>query len=136
MTQQLADARAAVDKSMGQVNAARAFLTTDSGFPVHDLEQALRTNRPFTYEYQSSKVSVLFGPEYWIGRDAQSCQIARPDDLLVNARHARLYRNAKGEWHVENNKSLNGLWLRVEQMTLTGNCQFRLGEQRFLFRVL
>ena len=30
------------------VNAARAFLTTDSGFPLNDLEQALRTNRPFT----------------------------------------------------------------------------------------
>ena len=33
------------------VNAARAFLTTDSGFPVNDLEQALRTNRPFTYDF-------------------------------------------------------------------------------------
>src|ERR1035438_5915979 len=29
------------------VNAARAFLTTDSGFPLNRLEQALRTNRPF-----------------------------------------------------------------------------------------
>ncbi len=32
------------------VNAARAFLTTDSGFPVDKLEQALRTNRPFSYD--------------------------------------------------------------------------------------
>ena len=30
------------------VNATRAFLTTDSGFPLAELEQALRTNRPFT----------------------------------------------------------------------------------------
>src|ERR1035437_6864929 len=29
------------------VNAPRAFLTTDSGFPLNDLEQALRTNHPF-----------------------------------------------------------------------------------------
>ena len=49
------------------VNAARAFLTTDSGFPVNDLEQALRTNRPFSYDYHPAKVSVIFGPEYWMG---------------------------------------------------------------------
>jgi len=49
------------------VNAARAFLTTDSGFPVNELEQALRTNRPFTYDYHSTDVPVVFGPEYWVG---------------------------------------------------------------------
>ena len=52
-------------------------------------------------------------PEYWIGRDAQNCSIARPADVLINARHARLFRDDKGQWHIENNKSLNGLWLRV-----------------------
>jgi hypothetical protein len=49
------------------VNAARAFLTTDSGFPVNDLEQALRTNRPFSYDYHPAQVSVIFGPQYWMG---------------------------------------------------------------------
>ncbi len=48
------------------VNAARAFLTTDSGFPVNQLEEALRTNRPFTYDYHSAQVPVLFGSEYWM----------------------------------------------------------------------
>jgi len=33
------------------VNAPRAFLTTDSGFPLNDLEQALRTNHPFSYDF-------------------------------------------------------------------------------------
>ncbi|HZU34937.1 MAG TPA: FHA domain-containing protein [Gemmataceae bacterium] len=74
-------------------------------------------------------------PEYWIGRDAQSCAIARPNDALVNARHARLHRDATGQWHIDNNKSLNGLWLRLaEPMHLGGGCQFRAGEQKFLFR--
>ncbi|HEV3261715.1 MAG TPA: FHA domain-containing protein [Gemmataceae bacterium] len=77
----------------------------------------------------------LMLPEYWVGRDPQSYPIARPNDVLVNARHARLYRDAGGQWHIENNKSLNGLWLRVvEPMPLGGGCQFRAGEQRFLFR--
>jgi hypothetical protein len=49
------------------VNASRAFLTTDSGFPLNDLEQALRTNRPFTYDYKPTALPVMFGPEYWLG---------------------------------------------------------------------
>jgi hypothetical protein len=75
-------------------------------------------------------------PEYWIGRDSKTCPIARPDDVLVNARHARLYRDPKGQWHIENNDSLNGLWLRIcEPTVLAGACQFRMGEQQFIFRV-
>lgn len=48
------------------VNATRAFLTTDSGFPLAELEQALRTNRPFVYDYHSSPVPVLYGADYWL----------------------------------------------------------------------
>ena len=48
------------------VNAARAFLTSDSGFPTAQLEQALRTNRPFVYDFHASHVPVLFTPDYWI----------------------------------------------------------------------
>lgn len=75
-------------------------------------------------------------PEYWIGRHSTRCAIARPDDLLASPRHARLHRDARGVWHVENNRSLNGLWLRVEQLPLGLACQIRLGEQRFLFKVI
>jgi hypothetical protein len=48
------------------VNASRAFLTTDSGFPLSELEQALRTNRPFTFDYHPTLVTVLFGQDYWL----------------------------------------------------------------------
>lgn len=48
------------------VNAARAFLTSDSGFPTAQLEQALRTNRPFVYDFHPSHVPVLFSPDYWV----------------------------------------------------------------------
>jgi pSer/pThr/pTyr-binding forkhead associated (FHA) protein len=79
------------------------------------------------------RTSLTLG-EYWIGRD-RSCGIARPDDPTANPRHARLHRDARGQWHIENNKSVNGLWLRVEEVPLGATCQFRLGEQRFLFRI-
>jgi hypothetical protein len=73
-------------------------------------------------------------PEYWIGRDQREGAIARPDDPFVEAQHARLYRDRAGQWHVANNGSLNGLWLRVKSIPLDRACQFRLGEQRFHFR--
>ena len=44
------------------VNASRAFLTIDSGFPLADLEQALRTNRPFKLRLSSHQVPVLYRP--------------------------------------------------------------------------
>src|SRR5512142_1720197 len=47
------------DVVLETVNATRAFLTIDSGFPLAELEQALRTNRPFSYDYHPSRVPVL-----------------------------------------------------------------------------
>jgi hypothetical protein len=48
------------------VNAARAFLTTDSGFPLTQLEQALRSDKPFSYDFAPTRVPILYGPDYWI----------------------------------------------------------------------
>lgn len=48
------------------VNAPRAFLTTDSGFPLARLEQALRTDQPFSYDFQPSAATILFTPDYWL----------------------------------------------------------------------
>jgi hypothetical protein len=69
------------DVVLETVNATRAFLTTDSGFPVNELEQALRTNRPFTYDFHATQVPVLFGPEYWLG--GQEKGKAPPDFLEI-----------------------------------------------------
>ncbi|HZU28945.1 MAG TPA: hypothetical protein VFA04_25700 [Bryobacteraceae bacterium] len=61
------------DLVLETVNATRAFLTIDSGFPLALLEQSLRTNRPFEYHYKPSQVAVLYGPEYWTAaRDRQT----------------------------------------------------------------
>jgi len=60
------------DVVLETVNERRAFLTTDSGFPVNELEEALRTNRPFRYPYQPTAIPVMFGPDYWLGgKDAK-----------------------------------------------------------------
>ncbi|MFN7920053.1 MAG: hypothetical protein U0Q16_08150 [Bryobacteraceae bacterium] len=57
------------DVVLETVNAMRAFVTIDSGFPLAELEQALRTNRPFTYDYKPTKVPVMYGPEYWLSAE-------------------------------------------------------------------
>jgi hypothetical protein len=48
------------------VNAARAFLTTDSGFPLSELERALQNDQPFSYPYESTHADVLYTADYWM----------------------------------------------------------------------
>jgi hypothetical protein len=73
------------------VNAARAFLSTDSGFPINQLEDALRTNRPFTYDYHPTVVPVLFGPEYWTGGGKDKTQPDFLDTFVGDPSLCRLY---------------------------------------------
>ncbi|HXM40091.1 MAG TPA: hypothetical protein VN924_02500, partial [Bryobacteraceae bacterium] len=72
------------------VNATRAFLTTDSGFPLPSLEQALRTNRPFTYDYHPARVPVLFGSDYWLSAKEKETS-GFLDVLLSDPALCRLY---------------------------------------------
>jgi pSer/pThr/pTyr-binding forkhead associated (FHA) protein len=74
---------------------------------------------------------LLDSPENWLGRDAASCQIVLSKDAVASARHARIRRDEDGRWTLENNKSVNGVWLRVEQIAFNGTCRFMLGEQKF-----
>ncbi len=53
------------DLVLETVNASRAFLTIDSGFPLAQLEQALRLNQVFSMDYHSSRIPVLYGVAYW-----------------------------------------------------------------------
>ena len=72
------------------VNATRAFLTTDSGFPLPALELALRTNHPFTYDYHPAHVPVLFGADYWLSaKEKESSGFL--DVLLSDPALCRLY---------------------------------------------
>jgi len=48
------------------VNAPRAFITSDSGFPLAELEQALRTEQPFSYDYHPAVATILYTTDYWL----------------------------------------------------------------------
>jgi pSer/pThr/pTyr-binding forkhead associated (FHA) protein len=72
----------------------------------------------------------LTGPEHWIGTDP-GCDLWRPDDPFAERRHARIARDPDGAWAVAHNKTVNGLWLRMTEITVNGTCFFQIGEQRF-----
>jgi pSer/pThr/pTyr-binding forkhead associated (FHA) protein len=79
---------------------------------------------------RASSRLLLAKPEYWIGSDP-SCAICRSGDPFIEPRHIRLYRETNGTWHAQNNKTANGLWLKLPQITVSDSCSFRIGEQRF-----
>ncbi|MBI3665101.1 MAG: hypothetical protein HY236_02575 [Acidobacteria bacterium] len=79
------------DAVLETVNASRAFLTTDSGFPLAELEEALHKNQPFQYEFRPAKVPVLFGPAYWVSGEKNKQAADFLDVLLADPALARLY---------------------------------------------
>jgi hypothetical protein len=79
------------DVALETVNPSRAFLTIDSGFPLSDLEAALRTNRPFTLDYHPSRVPILYGPEYWQPVVAGQKSVEFIDFFLNDPSICRLY---------------------------------------------
>jgi pSer/pThr/pTyr-binding forkhead associated (FHA) protein len=70
-----------------------------------------------------------------IGSDSESCGITIPDDPTVSRLHAHLRMTEKG-LIIEDNKSLNGLWIGISERRLGSSATFQIGEQRIRFRAL
>ncbi len=79
-----------------------------------------------------TSTTLLLESEYWIGRSTR-CHIRRESDIFASSEHALLRRGKSGRWSIKNNKSVNGVWLRMPKATLepSQNCDFRIGEQLF-----
>ena len=78
---------------------------------------------------------VLNRDLYWIGADSD-CEVCRSHDPFVSGKHACLVRSPKGTWIIQNNNTINGIWLRMPQIVLEQGkkCEFQIGEQRFRLR--
>jgi hypothetical protein len=78
------------DVVLETLNASRAFLTIDSGFPLAELEQDLRTNRLFSYDYKPTQIPVLYTTDYWLStKDRQGQEFI--DAFLNDPSLCRLY---------------------------------------------
>lgn len=83
----------------GQVHASlitsdeeRAFLTSDSGFPLVALENAVRGVKPFSYQYPQTKLPVLFSERDWTSLVKDSrWKRSLVDSFLHHPTLARLY---------------------------------------------
>jgi hypothetical protein len=68
------------DSTLMTAEPERAFLTTDSGFPLTSLEEALAKGETFTYAYPSSQVPVLFSEPEW--RNISSAKVRGLQSLV------------------------------------------------------
>jgi hypothetical protein len=78
-------------------DAERAFLTTDSGFPLPELEEALQSfekgGKPFAYPFPTSRVPVLFVESDWTSASKEDVRGGRDlvDTIIRDPLMARLY---------------------------------------------
>lgn len=73
--------------------------------------------------------------ENLFGTDAATCSIVVAGDPFLSGVHARIFKDQKNRWMIENRGSLNGIWLRIMEMPLDTGGEFQIGEQRFLVRI-
>jgi len=78
------------NEALETADANRAFLTIDSGFPLADLEQALRDGKPFDTPYPSTKVPVLYKSSDWV-QNKRNANRGVVDSILRDPGLARLY---------------------------------------------
>ncbi len=76
--------------SLQTEDPGRAFLTIDSGFPLADLEQSLRDDKPFDDPFPSTQVPVLFSAADWVADDPKG-HTDVIDTLIRDPGLARLY---------------------------------------------
>src|SRR5580704_14872948 len=68
------------------VDPQRAFLTTDSGFPLPELEKVLQEGKPFAYSVPTSRVPLLFAEADWTvaGKKAKGNENKDLIDTLIH----------------------------------------------------
>ena len=80
------------DVAIETQDSQQGFLAADSGFPLAQLEDAVRGNKPFEFQYTSVPVPLLFSASDWIETDKNSKDAPDVLDSLINdGTLARLY---------------------------------------------
>jgi hypothetical protein len=76
-------------------NPDRAFLTTDSGFPLPELERTLQGRGPFRYTFKSTQVPIFLSERDWAAASKEGGRDKGDQNLLDTLLHdpglARLY---------------------------------------------
>jgi pSer/pThr/pTyr-binding forkhead associated (FHA) protein len=84
---------------------------------------------------ENGRVFALKETRLALGSDASKCALAIDNDPFVSGLHATISQTNNGRWVIQDAGSTNGVWLRIRSIPIDSNCEFQLGEQRFLFRL-
>jgi pSer/pThr/pTyr-binding forkhead associated (FHA) protein len=87
-------------------------------------ETGVNEDEPFSCSFGSDEMLVGGDPR---------CQISIAHDPYINSKHARFFQDAQKRWMIEDQKSLNGVWIRVRRFAMEKPTEFQLGQQRFRF---
>jgi pSer/pThr/pTyr-binding forkhead associated (FHA) protein len=117
--------------SQDQAGATRKWQTLDPKEFAASLFPSLVELVPGAQERRHQ----LTETETWIGRDRAQASVVLANPM-VSPRHARVFRDDRGRWLIQNHGSMNGLWLRIDEIHLDCGGHFLCGEQRFVMRVL
>ncbi len=99
-----------------------------------DLSQFVPKLIEMTPRGNGREFSLIEG-ENLLGSDDSRCQVTITGDPFVSGTHARILKDKKQRWVIENLGSLNGIWLRIDEMALDTGGEFQIGEQRFLVKI-
>jgi pSer/pThr/pTyr-binding forkhead associated (FHA) protein len=106
---------------------------------VDDMRVGVDDLLPALVESGSTETTVgvrhpLRGTRIAIGRPDCGNDISIDDPCLATC-HAVITRDGAGTYRLKATASLNGVWVRINAVRLTGNCFFQCGEQRFRFQL-
>ncbi|MCA9158079.1 MAG: FHA domain-containing protein [Planctomycetales bacterium] len=76
---------------------------------------------------------ALGGSEMLLGSDSR-CELSIEHDPFISPKHARFFQDEQQRWRIEDQKSLNGVWIRVNKFAMDKPTEFQLGQQRFRFQ--
>ncbi|QEG38823.1 FHA domain-containing protein [Roseimaritima ulvae] len=113
------------DNAPPAVGEVRVFLGGAVGAPP--VQQPLR----LVNTADTSQTYQVLSQRSMLGSNPKRCSVVI-EDRCLNAEHARLMYK-RGRWQIEDNDSLNGVWVRVRSVWLDRHAEFQLGEQRFRF---
>lgn len=74
-------------------------------------------------------------PELLLGSDPSRSTLLISDDPMVSSTHAKLWRDPVGQWFIQDENSLNGIWVAITEKRLETEAAFQMGEQRLVIKV-
>ncbi|WP_166831494.1 FHA domain-containing serine/threonine-protein kinase [Thalassoroseus pseudoceratinae] len=124
--------------------ATKAILEDQQQFLLGSRRYQLHRAKPGSQELDSivelspkgkGKKFALRRSSVYIGRDPLKCALVVLGDPFISPVHAKLKRDSKNRWTIRNLGSKNGVWMRVDELTLTSGGVFQVGSQRVSIKI-